>query len=221
MKKLDTIVEDSNTLLSSTHKPRFTMSCDKKIPILKTKRRNIYNKVAEELHNKEASLKEPGSGSISSSYKPLPPISKQQFTEQNANTEDESGGIEIGNKIEIKNDDKIEETKDTVDPSPYSKWIRILDLHKNLPENNEGSLEQEDVDLLQEALHQSHDQHQGYLSPGAVVQTCLSQIIVHNMCLDQGGIRQAIHAARSQDFKMGLVNIDKFIQALTVQLFAH
>ena len=63
-------------------------------------------------------------------------------------------------------------------------------------------------------MYQSYNQQQGFLPPKNVVQLSMAYSTVYYLGLDQGGIRGAINWVRSQDIKMGMVNIDKFVIAL-------
>ena len=75
-------------------------------------------------------------------------------------------------------------------------------------------LRQKNIGLLRAAMYQSNHHHQGYLPPKDVVQLSMAYSTVYYLGLDQGGIRGAINWVRSQDIKMGMVNIDKFVIAL-------
>ena len=75
-------------------------------------------------------------------------------------------------------------------------------------------LRQKNIGLLRAAMYQSYHHHQGYLPPKDVVQLSMAYSTVYYLGLDKRGIRWAINWARSQDIKMGLVNIDKFVIAL-------
>ena len=103
---------------------------------------------------------------------------------------------------------------------PESIWMLILELNGNLPKpKRKGTvvdtyLRQKNIGLLRAAMHQSYHQVQGYLPAKDVVQLCLAYSTVYYLGLDQGGIRGAINYARSQDIKMGMVSIDKFVLAL-------
>ena len=218
---LATTMEDSYNPVSTTLKPRFTIGRNRKIPnIAKAQKKNGSEKSTEELNKSEISKQTSDSDSfyISSAYKLLPPISKDQpEIEEKENANEDWEGDEAW-KV-----NKDERTTSRVDKreknGPDSKWIRILDLHKNLPndENKDSYLGQEEVSLLKEVLDGTDHHHHGYLPPKVLVQLCLSHIIVHNICVEPGNIRQAIHIARSQDIKMGLVNINRFLQALVDQ----
>ena len=99
-------------------------------------------------------------------------------------------------------------------------WMTLLENNGNLPKPKRKEtivdkyLRQTNLNLLKDAMYQSHSQHQGYLHAKDVVQQTLAYSTVHYLGLSKGDIRGAIHSARSQDMKMGLVNIDMFIQAL-------
>jgi hypothetical protein len=103
---------------------------------------------------------------------------------------------------------------------PDSIWKTLLELNGNLPRPKQKEtivdkyLRQKNLKLLKAAMYQSHSQHQGYLHTKDVVQLTLAYSTVHYLGLSQGDIRGAIHQARSQDMKMGIVNIEMFIQAL-------
>ena len=102
---------------------------------------------------------------------------------------------------------------------PDSTWMTILELNGNLPKPKRKEtivdiyLRQKNASQLKAAMYQSYHQYQGYLPPKDVVQLALAYSTVYYLGLDQGGIRGAINWARSQDIKMGMVNIDKFIMA--------
>ena len=78
-------------------------------------------------------------------------------------------------------------------------------------------LRQKNLSLLRVAMEQSTAQVDGFLPALVVVQLSLAYSTVYYLGLDQGGIRGAINHARSQDIKMGLVNINRFLQALVDQ----
>ena len=98
--------------------------------------------------------------------------------------------------------------------------ISILELSLNLPKPKRREtvmntyLRKKNICLLRSAIYQSHYQHQGYFQPKDVVQLSMAYSTVYYLGLDKGGIRGAINYARSQDIKMGMVNIDKFVAAL-------
>ena len=75
-------------------------------------------------------------------------------------------------------------------------------------------LRQKNLSLLRVAMERSAEQVEGFLPAMVVVQLALAYSTVYYLGLDQGGIRGAINYARSQDMKMGMVNIDKFVLAL-------
>ena len=134
-----------------------------------------------------------------------------------ADKEAKDGGIsEAGSSITI--DDPPAESDDDLDSD--SRWKSILDLNSSLPKQKgkstmvDSHMKQKNVARLKAAMYQSYHQYQGYLPPKDVVQLSLAYSTVFYLGLDQGGIRGAINWARSQDIKMGMVNIDKFVQAL-------
>ena len=101
-----------------------------------------------------------------------------------------------------------------------SSWLTLLELNRSLPKpRRKGTivdiyLRQKNIGQLEAAMHQNQHQYQGYLPPKEVVQLALAYSTVFYLGVDQGGIKGAINWARSQDIKMGMVNIDKFVQAL-------
>ena len=113
-----------------------------------------------------------------------------------------------------------ESSSESFSLDPDSCWMTILELNSNLPvPKRKGTivdiyLIQKNILQLKAAMYQSYHQYQGYLPPKDVVQLSLAYSTVFYLGLDQGGIRGAINWARSQDIKMGMVNIDKFVQAL-------
>ena len=102
-----------------------------------------------------------------------------------------------------------------------SSWKSLLELNSSLPmpiQNVQGSLvarqmKQKNVGRLNGAMHQSYNQYQGYLPPKDVVQLALAYSTVYHLGLDQGGISGAIGRARDTDGSMGMVHIERFIQA--------
>ena len=112
----------------------------------------------------------------------------------------------------------LEDLSSSLDPDSF--WMTLLELNGNLPRPKQKEtivdkyLRQKNLKLLKDAMYQSHSQHQGYLHTKDVVQLTLAYSTVHYLGLGQGDIMGAIHQARSQDIRMGLVNIDMFIQTL-------
>ena len=121
-----------------------------------------------------------------------------------------------GMKQESSNDDPQVES----DHDEDSSWKSILDLNSSLPKQKgkstmvDSHMKQKNVARLKAAMYQSYHQYQGYLPPKDVVQLSLAYSTVFYLGMDQGGIRGAIDCARDHSDRLGMVNIDKFIQAI-------
>ena len=138
---------------------------------------------------------------------------------QNGENKKRQRGDKPNPSIDILDQRQLEDTSSRNDPDCI--WMTLLELNGNLlkPKRQETIvdkyLREKNLSLLKDAMmYQNHSQHQGYLSTKDVVQLTLAYSTVHYLGLSQLGIRGAIHSARSQDLRMGLVNIHMFIQAL-------
>ena len=213
VKDLSTIQEGSSFL---AQKPIFSRSCERS---RKTHENDTdRGQVTEDSENSltfkpkasqtnDVLLRRPSSSNRSSSYKILPPIGEN---EDNEKTEAAEDTLDHNSVIDL-----------TARNNPDSIWITLLELNGSIPKprwKEDLCLKQKNINLLSDAMHRSHHQVQGYLPPKDVVQLALAHNTVHCMGLGQGGIRGAIHSARAMDLMMGLVSIDKFIQALGEEL---
>ena len=120
------------------------------------------------------------------------------------------------NKVSTMNEDPQLESGHDQD----SSWKSILDLNSSLPRQAgqgtmvDSQMKQKNVGRLKAAMYQNYNQYQGYLPPKDVVQLTLAYSTVYSLGIDQGGTREAIDFAMDNDVKIGMVNIDKCIQAI-------
>ena len=140
---------------------------------------------------------------------------------EKADKKAKGGGIseaETKKESSITVDDPPADSDDDLDSD--SRWKNLLDLNSSLPKQKGRSttvdmhMKQKNVARLKAAMYQSYHQYQGYLPPKDVVQLSLAYSTVFYLGMDQGGIRGAIDCAMDHSGRLGMVNIDKFIQAI-------
>ena len=125
---------------------------------------------------------------------------------QNGENKKRQRGDKPNPSIDILEQRQLEDNISKNDPDSF--WMTLLELNGNLlkPKRQETIvdkyLRQKNLNLLKDAMYESHNQHQGYLHTKDVVQLTLAYSTVHYLGFNQGDIRGAIHSARSQDLRM-------------------